>query len=95
MGFTWQPRWVRKKLSESGIEVVTCVDETTNLIVCPICVNIDELCPPNKPSSKQIEGVSLFFSIKDLIQHMYTHIEESWREKILPKELKESEEEEH
>lgn len=82
MGYFWQPRWVRKKFNESGIKIETCVDEITNLIVCPLCINIDDLCPIGKSTSKAVEGVTLFFSIKDLIHHIYSHLEETWKERI-------------
>jgi hypothetical protein len=69
----WEPRWVRKKLIVDGIEVITCVDEVTKLILCPICENIDEFCPEGRQTSKVRENLLTFFTSRDLVYHLRSH----------------------
>jgi len=69
----WEPRWVRKKVYYEGIEVVTCQDLITKSYLCPICVNIDEVCPEGKETNMLNERMITFFSVEDLIRHMRSH----------------------
>jgi len=76
----WEPKWVRKLFRVGATEIETCVDETTGLIVCPLCVNIDELCPAksdyagSRTRERYIdESVQTFFTVEDLVQHMINH----------------------
>ncbi|MEM4775012.1 MAG: hypothetical protein QW489_01460 [Sulfolobales archaeon] len=71
----WEPRWVRKEFSSHGITVVTCLDLTTSLMLCPICstISIEELCPSDREGNLPVADVPLFFSVDDLINHMRTH----------------------
>ncbi len=73
MSLFWESRWVRKEFLVDGIDVITCEDEVTGLILCPICENIDEYCPENKLTSKVKENLVTFFSPRDLIYHMKSH----------------------
>lgn len=73
MSLFWEPRWVRKRFEVSGVEVVTCEDEVSKLILCPVCENIDEFCPEGKVTSKVREDILTFFSIHDLIHHLGAH----------------------
>jgi len=75
----WEPKWIRKLFKVGATEIETCVDEATGLIVCPLCVNIDELCPAKSDYAGRTreryidERVQTFFTVEDLIQHMINH----------------------
>lgn len=71
----WEPRWVRKEFRSHGITVVTCYDNTTSLILCPICstISVEELCPEGREGNIPVADAPLFASVEDLINHMRTH----------------------
>lgn len=71
----WEPRWVRKEFKSHGIAVVTCVDLSTSLILCPLCssISIEDLCPEGREGNMPVTDSALFVSIEDLINHMRTH----------------------
>ena len=73
LSFAWEPKWVRVKLDFAGTEIVTCRDQTTGLLVCPLCVNVDELCPEGKETNIAVENAYTFYTLEDLINHMATH----------------------
>lgn len=89
MSLFWEPKWVRVKLTVDDFIIETCVDKTTNLIACPLCVDIDLLCPEEGASTTTEVKGSLFFTAVDLVNHMRTHAF-----KISDKKIKVSEEEE-
>jgi hypothetical protein len=72
---SWEPRWVRRRVSAHGITVTTCYDLTTTLLVCPLCsdVSIDELCPEGQEGVIPVSRAALFLTAEDLINHMRTH----------------------
>lgn len=79
MSYQWEARWVRKRLELGGISIEVCVDESTGLIACPVCIDVDKLCPPGKRVSVQPpEGVAYFYSVEDLLNHLKAHSEEFW-----------------
>jgi hypothetical protein len=71
----WEPRWVRKEFKSHGITVVTCLDLSTSLILCPLCssISIDDLCPEGREGNMPVTDTALFMSVEDLINHMRTH----------------------
>lgn len=73
MSLFWEPHWVRRKYLVDGIEIITCEDEVSGLILCPLCENVDEYCPEGKSTSKIKENVTTFFSPRDLVYHMKSH----------------------
>ncbi len=73
MSLFWEPKWIRKRLIVEGIEVTTCEDKVSGLIICPVCENIDEFCPEGRTSSRIKENLLTFFTAKDLICHLQTH----------------------
>ncbi|HDN75909.1 MAG TPA: hypothetical protein ENG05_02135 [Acidilobales archaeon] len=73
MTFFWEPRWVRKKIIYEGIEIYTCQDMVTKMYICPICSDIDKVCPEGRTSSIVSEDMVTFFTIEDLINHLRTH----------------------
>ncbi len=73
MSLFWEPRWVRKKYWVDGIEIITCEDEVSGLILCPVCENVEEYCPENRSTSRVRENIITFFSPRDLIYHMRSH----------------------
>jgi len=95
--YYWEPRWVRRSITiANGITIETCLDLTTNLLVCPLCVDIDKLCPYKDRESDVVPpaNASYFFSEEDLIRHIYAHKEASWRHIVVYAETEEEEEEE-
>ncbi len=92
MGYFWEPKWIRKKLEIApGIYIETCVDLSTGLILCPLCANIEEICPSSDNPSTTIPkgGLTYFFSISDLLNHIRAHGEASWRTKVEEEEIEE------
>ncbi|MEM2376488.1 MAG: hypothetical protein QXZ10_02635 [Sulfolobales archaeon] len=73
MSLFWEPRWVRKRYLVDGVDIVTCEDEVSGLILCPICEKIDEYCPENKSTSRVRENLNTFFTPRDLIYHLKSH----------------------
>ena len=93
--YQWIPRWVRVKISLRNNEIIeTCRDETTGLIICPICSDIEKICPSDKKVSSVIpEKTIYFFSEEDLVSHIYAHSESSeWGRSSGKYEEEESEE---
>ncbi len=73
MALFWEPVWVRKKVSSEGIEIETCVDETTGMLLCPLCHDIDKICPPGTKGNVVSDNMMTFFSVEDLIRHLSSH----------------------
>ena len=92
LAFRWDPRWVRVRVSISGIEIETCVDRTTGLILCPICSDPDEVCPEGTTESRRIPSrATYFFTFEDLIRHMKAHTLTPWERKRISVALEEEE----
>lgn len=93
MSYGWDAKWIRKKIKMSeGLEIETCVDITTGLIVCPLCINISNLCPSYaEPESAALtSSASLFFTSSDLFHHMRAHAKSSeWKAYISGEEEEE------
>ena len=97
LSYYWEPRWIRKSIPiANGITIETCLDLTTNLLICPLCVDIDKLCPYKDRESNVVPpaNASYFFSEEDLIRHIYAHKDASWRYTVVYTE-EEEEGEEH
>lgn len=98
MAVGWEPRWVRKRLKMGeGIEVETCLDVVSGLILCPLCVDISRLCPSyTEPVAEPLAGEAmLFFAASDLFHHMRAHARAGeWRPYALGEEEEEEESEE-
>ncbi len=82
MTLSWEPRWVRVKLSYGGIEITTCKDLSTGLLLCPLCVDIDKVCPEGEETNVAIEDEATFFTVEDLINHMKTHGSQKFQKRI-------------
>ncbi|MEM4848415.1 MAG: hypothetical protein QXM55_02120 [Ignisphaera sp.] len=107
MATGWEPKWVKRKLRMGeGIEVETCQDIITGLIVCPLCADISRLCPSvsEVTTASLNSSATLFFTASDLFYHMRAHVkagewkvyeasEEEEEEAELSEEEAESEEE--
>lgn len=85
MALYWEPRWVRKKFIVDGMEIITCQDVNTKMYICPICVDIDKVCPEGKETSIVSEDMVTFFTLKDLVNHMRSHGLEIFSRKIVVK----------
>jgi len=101
MSYGWEARWVRRKFKMAeGIEVETCYDLTSSLILCPLCINISKVCPSStEPSATLVSGAMYFFYPEDLFHHMRAHARMSeWSKAYVvseeEEELVEEEEEE-
>jgi hypothetical protein len=93
--YSWTPKWVRIKIDMGGRVIETCKDESTGLIICPLCVNIDKLCPKDRDGMRIIpEKPMYFFSEEDLRHHIYAHSQSSEWGKISISEREEETEEE-
>lgn len=96
MSYGWEAKWIRKKYKMSEkIEVETCQDVVTGLIICPLCVNISQLCPSYvEPSSISVSANAMFFfSSEDLFHHMRAHAKAGeWGVHVVSEEEEESEE---
>lgn len=83
MATGWDPRWVKRKIRMGeGIEVETCLDITTGLIVCPLCVDVSKLCPSASEATAGVlsSSATLFFTAGDLFHHMKAHVKAGeWR----------------
>ncbi|RLG80455.1 MAG: hypothetical protein DRO09_03135 [Thermoprotei archaeon] len=73
MSLFWEPRWVRKRIVHEGMEIVTCQDEVNKLYLCPLCIDIDKVCPEGRATNFISEDMVTFFTISDLVNHMRTH----------------------
>ncbi|ADM26947.1 conserved hypothetical protein [Ignisphaera aggregans DSM 17230] len=75
MSYGWEAKWIKKKFKVvGGLEVETCQDLSTGLILCPLCTDISKICPsPTEPSSTPVSKGVYFFSIEDLYRHMIAH----------------------
>jgi len=69
----WEPRWVRVKVSYKGVNIVTCQDMVSKLYICPLCSDVERLCPEGRETNIIIEDATTFFTIEDLINHLRTH----------------------
>ncbi|MEM1541750.1 MAG: hypothetical protein QW101_03790 [Ignisphaera sp.] len=96
MSYGWEARWIRKryKMGE-GLEVETCQDLTSGLIVCPLCVDISHLCPSfAEPSTASVSiDAIFFFSSEDLFHHMKAHVKAGEWSKHISSEVEEEGEE--
>ncbi|MGC8974685.1 MAG: hypothetical protein ACP5KB_00635 [Thermoprotei archaeon] len=73
MSLFWEPKWRRVSLNIDGVVIETCLDTSTNLLLCPVCVRINEVCPKDGGSLRQIVDEPLFFSLADLVSHLRSH----------------------
>lgn len=73
MALSWEPVWVRKKVVFKGVEVETCVDESTGMLLCPLCHDIDKICPPGRKGRVVSDNMVTFFSPEDLVRHLSSH----------------------
>jgi len=96
MSYQWEARWVRKKLEFYGFSIDVCIDESTGLIACPVCIDVDKLCPPGRVTNLQPpEGVAYFYTAEDLLNHLRAHGEDFWgKERRRRAEVEEFEEHE-
>ncbi|MEM0474833.1 MAG: hypothetical protein QXS11_06025, partial [Zestosphaera sp.] len=69
----------------------TCLDTSTNLLLCPVCVKIDDVCPKEGSSLRQVVNEPLFFSIIDLINHLRSHTVPGGIKRIVVKKEEEEE----
>ncbi len=93
MAFRWDPRWVRVRINVGGIEIETCIDKTTGLILCPICSDPNDICPGDSSESRRIPSkATYFFTFEDLIKHMKAHTSIPWEKKRVSVVLEEEEE---
>lgn len=96
MSYGWEAKWIRRKFRMGeGIEVETCQDITTGLIICPMCINISKLCPSHgEPTQLTISsGAMLFFTPEDLFHHMKAHAKSGeWKSYTISEEEEEVEE---
>ncbi|MGC9147963.1 MAG: hypothetical protein ACP5GI_00745 [Sulfolobales archaeon] len=95
--YQWRPKWIRVKITLRPGEIIeTCKDESTGLFICPICSDINIICPSDKKSSSVTpEKTVYFFSEEDLRNHIYAHSESSeWGKSTGRIEEEEEEEEE-
>ncbi len=96
--YQWRPKWIRVKIIlRPGEEVESCKDETTGLYICPLCSDINIICPSDKKFSSIIpEKTVYFFSEEDLRNHIYAHSESNeWGRSTGRYEEEEEEEEEN
>lgn len=93
MSYGWEPRWVRRKFKMGeGVEVETCQDVVTSLIICPMCVDVSKLCPSYvEPTQMAIpSNAMLFFSPDDLFHHIRAHAKAGeWKGYVLSEEEEE------
>lgn len=98
MSYGWEARWIRKRFRMAeGVEIETCYDTASGLILCPLCVSISKVCPSgSEPSAALVSGATYFFSPEDLFHHMRAHARMSeWgKAYILSEEEEPTEEEE-
>lgn len=95
MSHGWEARWIRKKIKMSeGLEIETCIDITTGLVICPLCADISVLCPSStEPTTTALpSNAVLFFTSSDLFHHMKAHARSSdWRIYVSSEEEEEEE----
>lgn len=91
MSLFWEPKWRRVSLNIDGVVMETCLDTSTNLLLCPVCVRIDEVCPKEGSSLRQIIDEPLFFSLTDLVSHLRSHTMSSGAKRIIIKKEEEEE----
>ncbi len=87
MSLTWEPRWVRVKISYAGMTVETCKDKVTGLLLCPICVDIDKVCPEGKEISVLSEDMAVFYTVEDLLHHLRAHTLKYFSRRIKPAKI--------
>jgi len=81
MSYHWEPQWIRKRVVVDGMELEVCQDLSTGLYLCPLCIDIDRVCPSeSKPSTVVPDKATYFFSLQDLVRHLHAHRESRWRE---------------
>lgn len=91
MSLFWEPKWRRVSLNVNGVVIETCLDISTNLLLCPVCVRIDEVCPKEGNPLKQIVDEPLFFSLTDLVNHLRSHTVPGGIKRIVVKKEEEEE----
>lgn len=74
MSLFWEPKWRRVTLNIAGAPVETCLDLSTNLLACPACIKIDEVCPKDSDSIRSTVNGPIFFTVEDLIHHLKSHL---------------------
>ena len=95
MSLFWEPRWVRVKVGYKGVTIVTCQDMVSKLYVCPLCSDIERLCPEGRETNIIADDIMTFFSVEDLINHLRTHTyPQLLKRKLISLKTEESEKEE-
>ncbi len=95
MSLFWEPRWVRVKVSRDGVTIITCQDLVSKLYVCPLCSDIDRICPEGRETNILVDSMNTFFSVEDLINHLRMHAHtQSLRRKLISLRTEEVEKEE-
>jgi len=84
LSLTWEPQWERVKVSYAGMTVVTCRDRVTGLLLCPICSDIDRICPEGKVISVLSEDMVVFYTVEDLLHHLRSHGSKLFSKRIRP-----------
>ncbi len=91
MSLFWEPKWRRVSLNVDGVVIETCLDTSTSLLLCPVCVRINEVCPEVEGSFRQVVDKPLFFSITDLVNHLRSHTISGEAKRIVVKKEEEEE----
>ncbi|MEO3993354.1 MAG: hypothetical protein QN229_03470 [Desulfurococcaceae archaeon TW002] len=91
MSLFWEPKWRRVSLNTDGVVIETCLDTSTNLLLCPVCVRINEVCPEVSGSFRQVVDKPLFFSLTDLVNHLRSHTVSGGTKRIVVKKEEEEE----
>ncbi|MCD6085249.1 MAG: hypothetical protein J7J20_06910 [Desulfurococcales archaeon] len=95
MSLFWEPRWVRVKVSYEGVTIITCQDLVSKLYICPLCTDIDRICPEGRETNILVDDIVAFFSVGDLISHLRTHAHaQVLRRKLISLKTEEHEKEE-
>ena len=84
LSLSWEPKWVRVRLKYAGTEIITCKDLSTDLLVCPLCVDIDKLCPEGKETNIAVDNIYTFYTLEDLVNHMIAHGSSKFMKVIKP-----------
>jgi hypothetical protein len=82
LSLQWEPKWEETEIEVDGVKLKVPRDASTKLYACPIC--------------GLSEGSSYFFSERDLVYHIISHVTRRHvapASSILPEESEEEEEE--
>ncbi|RLG75289.1 MAG: hypothetical protein DRO14_04785 [Thermoprotei archaeon] len=75
--------------------MITCQDLVSKLYVCPLCSDIDRICPEGRETNILVDDMVTFFSVEDLINHLRTHAHtQTLRRKLISLKTEEIEKEE-